>query len=165
MGKRIQVCCRQEVHQQGRGRVLEFKGNLKDILHFHKFKLHTILFDDKLHPAVRRQHAKELTDEKVPAAEMDARMKEFIEACNEDAFAILMINIADTTLKNWLRRDYDDDAHGAWTYIEHLHEVKDNDTRITKASDERKTLVEEGMASGTEAAARAIMGGIPMVRE
>eukprot|EP00965_Chrysotila_dentata_P133705 4421923-Pleurochrysis_carterae.AAC.1 len=52
---------------------------------------------------------------------MDARMKEFIEACNEDAFAILMINIADTTLKNRLRPDYDDNAHGAWTYIEHLH--------------------------------------------
>eukprot|EP00965_Chrysotila_dentata_P108746 3592366-Pleurochrysis_carterae.AAC.1 len=71
---------------------------------------------------------------------MDARMKEFIEACNEDAFAILMINIADTTLKNRLCRDYDDDAHGAWTYIEHLHQVKDNDTRITKASDKRKAL-------------------------
>eukprot|EP00965_Chrysotila_dentata_P027672 920017-Pleurochrysis_carterae.AAC.1 len=53
---------------------------------------------------------------------MDARMKEFVEACNEDTFAILMINIADSTLKNRLRRDYDDDAHGAWTYTEHLHE-------------------------------------------
>eukprot|EP00965_Chrysotila_dentata_P078944 2603077-Pleurochrysis_carterae.AAC.1 len=88
---------------------------------------------------------------------MDARMKEFIEACNEDAFAFLMINIAGTTLKKRLRRDYDNDAHGAWTYIEHLHEVKDNDTRITKASDERRALVEDGMASGTEAAARAMV--------
>eukprot|EP00965_Chrysotila_dentata_P044960 1493795-Pleurochrysis_carterae.AAC.1 len=69
-----------------------------------------------------------------------------------------MINIADTTLKNRLCRDYDDDAHGAWTYIEHLREVKDIDTRITKASDERKGLMGEGMASGTEAAASTMVG-------
>eukprot|EP00965_Chrysotila_dentata_P008632 280789-Pleurochrysis_carterae.AAC.1 len=68
-----------------------------------------------------------------------------------------MINIADTTLKNRLRRDYNEDAQGAWMYIEHLHEVKDNDTRISKASDERKALIEEGMASGTEAAARTMV--------
>eukprot|EP00965_Chrysotila_dentata_P033786 1124446-Pleurochrysis_carterae.AAC.10 len=37
---------------KGRALVLEFKGNLKDILHFHEHKLHTILFDDELHPAV-----------------------------------------------------------------------------------------------------------------
>eukprot|EP00965_Chrysotila_dentata_P229219 6197056-Pleurochrysis_carterae.AAC.3 len=105
-------------------------SEFKDILHFHKHKLHTILFDEKLLPAVRRHHAKELDDE-VAAADKEARIKEFIEACNEDAFVILMINIADTTLKNRLRRDCDDDAHGAWMYIEHMHEVKDNDTRIT----------------------------------
>mmetsp|Transcript_8991 Transcript_8991/g.19588 ORF Transcript_8991/g.19588 Transcript_8991/m.19588 type:complete len:90 (-) Transcript_8991:2298-2567(-) len=40
---------------KGRAEFLEFKGNLKDILRFHKFKLHTILFDDKLHPAVRNE--------------------------------------------------------------------------------------------------------------
>eukprot|EP00965_Chrysotila_dentata_P260870 6214063-Pleurochrysis_carterae.AAC.3 len=58
---------------------------------------------------------------------MDGRTKEFVQACKEDAFAILnMINIADITLKNRLCRDYADDAHVAWTYIEHLHEVKDN---------------------------------------
>eukprot|EP00965_Chrysotila_dentata_P033143 1104253-Pleurochrysis_carterae.AAC.1 len=67
-----------------------------------------------------------------------------------------MINIADTTLKNRLRRDYKVDAHSAWTYMEHLHEVQGNDTHITKASDERKALVEEGVASGTEAAARTM---------
>eukprot|EP00965_Chrysotila_dentata_P087659 2893858-Pleurochrysis_carterae.AAC.3 len=146
-----------KLNTKGRAKFLEFKSNLKDILHFHKYKLHSILFDDKLHPAVRRQHAKKLTDEKVAAAEMDWRMKEFVQDCNKDAFAILIIKIADTTLKNRLRRNYDDDAHGAWTYIEHLHGVKDNNTCITKASDERKALVEEGMAFGTEAAARTMV--------
>eukprot|EP00965_Chrysotila_dentata_P242807 6205066-Pleurochrysis_carterae.AAC.4 len=142
---------------KGMAEFLEFKGNLKEMLHFHKHKLHTILFDDKLPAAVQRQHAKELDDEKVVAADKEARMKEFIEACNEDAFVILMINTADTTLKNRLRHDYDDDAHGAWMYIEHLHKVKDNGTRSTKASYERKALVEEGMASGTEAAAHTMV--------
>eukprot|EP00965_Chrysotila_dentata_P179449 5926139-Pleurochrysis_carterae.AAC.2 len=84
-------------------------------------------------------------------------MTEFIEACNKDAFAIRMINIADTTLKNRFLRDYDDDAHGAWIYIEHLHEIKDNDTRISKACDECKALVKEGMAPDTKAAARTMM--------
>eukprot|EP00965_Chrysotila_dentata_P260277 6213845-Pleurochrysis_carterae.AAC.4 len=70
-----------------------------------------------LHPAVRRQHAKELDDEKVAAADKEAHMKECTEACNKDAFAILVINIANTTFKNRLRRDYYDDAHGAWMYI------------------------------------------------
>eukprot|EP00965_Chrysotila_dentata_P182591 6029032-Pleurochrysis_carterae.AAC.1 len=70
---------------KGRAASFEFKGSLKNILQFHKFKLHTILFDDKLHPAVCHQHAKELSDEKVHAAEIDARMKESIKACNEDA--------------------------------------------------------------------------------
>eukprot|EP00965_Chrysotila_dentata_P037825 1257664-Pleurochrysis_carterae.AAC.3 len=87
---------------KGRAEFLEFKGNLKDILQLRKHKLHAILFDDELHPAVRRQHAKELDDEKVAAADKEARMKESIKACKEDAFAILMINIADTTLKNRL---------------------------------------------------------------
>eukprot|EP00965_Chrysotila_dentata_P155794 5148235-Pleurochrysis_carterae.AAC.1 len=39
-----------------------------------------------------------------------------------------MINIAETTLKNRLRRNYVDDAHGAWMYIEHLHEVTSRTT-------------------------------------
>eukprot|EP00965_Chrysotila_dentata_P134377 4443637-Pleurochrysis_carterae.AAC.1 len=64
-----------------------------------------------------------------------------------------MVNIADTTLKNRICRDYDNDAHLAWTYIEHQHEVKDNDTRITNAFNEHKALVEEGMADGNKAAA------------
>eukprot|EP00965_Chrysotila_dentata_P152467 5038911-Pleurochrysis_carterae.AAC.2 len=143
----------------GRAEFLKFKGNLKDILHFHKHKLHTILFDDKLHPAVRRQHTKELTVDKVAAAEMDARMKEIIEACNEDAFAILMINIANTilaragsaatttTMRTALGR-----TSSTCTRL-----YKDNDTRITKASNKRKALVEEGMASSTEAAARTMV--------
>eukprot|EP00965_Chrysotila_dentata_P196315 6177499-Pleurochrysis_carterae.AAC.2 len=90
---------------KGRAEFLEFKGNLKDNPHFHKFKLRIILFDDKLYPdAVGRQQVKKLGDEKVAAADKEARMKKFIEACNEDAFAILMINITDTTLKSRLRR-------------------------------------------------------------
>eukprot|EP00965_Chrysotila_dentata_P004821 158111-Pleurochrysis_carterae.AAC.1 len=51
--------CRCPIHRCVSVAVLQ-----KDIQHFHKFKLHTILFDDELHPAVRRQHAKELSDEK-----------------------------------------------------------------------------------------------------
>eukprot|EP00965_Chrysotila_dentata_P198694 6178961-Pleurochrysis_carterae.AAC.2 len=43
-------------------------------------------------------------------------------------------------------------------YIDYLHDVKDNDARITKASDERKALVEkQGMASGTEAAVHTMV--------
>eukprot|EP00965_Chrysotila_dentata_P207085 6183921-Pleurochrysis_carterae.AAC.1 len=42
-------------------------------------------------------------------------------------------------------------------YIEYLHEVKDNDTRITKASDERNALVEEGMTPRTDAPARTMV--------
>eukprot|EP00965_Chrysotila_dentata_P097282 3215462-Pleurochrysis_carterae.AAC.1 len=53
-----------KANNKGRAELLEFKGNVKDILHFYKHKLQTIFFDDKLHPAVRRQHTKELTDEK-----------------------------------------------------------------------------------------------------
>eukprot|EP00974_Lingulodinium_polyedra_P064978 6281914-Lingulodinium_polyedra.AAC.1 len=68
-----------------------------------------------------------------------------------------MLNIADTTLKNKLRRDFDDDGHRAWEYIEQLHAVKDNDTRTTKAADERKSLVEEGMPAATESAARTFV--------
>eukprot|EP00965_Chrysotila_dentata_P010166 330631-Pleurochrysis_carterae.AAC.1 len=86
-----------KLNNKGRAKFLEFKGNLMDILHFQKHKLHTVLCYDKLHPAVRHQHTKELTDKKVAAAEMDAGMKEFTEPCNEDAFAILMANNADTT--------------------------------------------------------------------
>eukprot|EP00965_Chrysotila_dentata_P243090 6205226-Pleurochrysis_carterae.AAC.1 len=134
------------------------QGNLKDILHTQaQTAHHPLVFEDKLHPAVRRQHAMEFDDETVAAADKEARMQEFIEACNEDAFSILMINIADTALKHRLRRDYDHNAHGARTNIEYLHEVKDNNTRITKASGERKALVEEGMASSTEAAARTMV--------
>eukprot|EP00965_Chrysotila_dentata_P175097 5780000-Pleurochrysis_carterae.AAC.2 len=67
------------------------------ILHFHKHKLHTILLDNELYPAVRGQHAsKELDDEKVAANDKEVRVKEFIEACNEGAFAILIIKIGDT---------------------------------------------------------------------
>eukprot|EP00965_Chrysotila_dentata_P163795 5407641-Pleurochrysis_carterae.AAC.3 len=99
--------------KKGKVEFRKFKGNLKNILHIYKHKLHTILFDDKLHPAVQRQHAKELDDEKVAAADMEARMKEFIEACDKNAFVILIINTTDATHKNRLRRDYDDDAHGA----------------------------------------------------
>eukprot|EP00965_Chrysotila_dentata_P097689 3229757-Pleurochrysis_carterae.AAC.4 len=56
---------------------VEFEGNLKDNLHFHKHKLHTIVFNDKLHPAVRRQYAKKLNDDKAAAADKEARMKEW----------------------------------------------------------------------------------------
>eukprot|EP00965_Chrysotila_dentata_P230433 6197774-Pleurochrysis_carterae.AAC.2 len=84
-------------------------------------------------------------------------MKKFIEACNEDVFAVFMINIADTTLKNRLRLDYKTDAQGAWMYIEHIHEVRGKDICITKASDEQKALVEEEMVYSTEAAALAMV--------
>eukprot|EP00965_Chrysotila_dentata_P198693 6178961-Pleurochrysis_carterae.AAC.1 len=99
---------------KGMAESVEFKVNLKDILHFHKHKLHTILFDGKLHPAVRRQQSNEFDDEKVAPTDKEARMKDFLEACNEDALGILIFKIADPTLKNRLRRKYNNnDAHGA----------------------------------------------------
>eukprot|EP00975_Prorocentrum_lima_P027968 5880812-Prorocentrum_lima.AAC.1 len=125
----------------GRAEFLEFRGNLKDLMQMHKHKLHTILFTGELHKAVKREFLKGLDAEGVKeSAAVAERETEFLSICSEDAFAALMLNIADTTLKNKLRRDFDDDGHRAWEYIEQLHAVKDNDTRTTKAADERKSL-------------------------
>ena len=35
---------------------LNFKGDLKSVLRSHKYKLHTVLFEAKLHPAAERTY-------------------------------------------------------------------------------------------------------------
>ena len=140
---------------KSRAEFLEFRGNMKDILHFHKYKLHTLLFEGELHKSVLRMLQKNLKDEGIEdEREIEERTQELIETCSEDAFAILMLNISDTTLRDRLRRDYDDDGHSAWQYIESLYKVKDNDTRVTKAADIRKDLVDDGLTGATEDIAR-----------
>eukprot|EP00975_Prorocentrum_lima_P049737 10410094-Prorocentrum_lima.AAC.1 len=90
-------------NNKGRAEFIQFKGNLKDILHFHKLKLHTVLFTGDLHKSVLRSLAKTLADDGITEeADIKARTDEFIESCLEDAFAILMINISDETLKKRL---------------------------------------------------------------
>ena len=140
---------------KSRAEFLEFRGNMKDILHFHKYKLHTLLFDGELHKSVLRMLQKSLKEDGIEDEdEIKERTQELIETCSEDAFAILMLNISDTTLRDRLRRDYDDNGHSAWQYIESLYKVKDNDTRVTKAADIRKDLVDDGLTGATEDTAR-----------
>eukprot|EP00965_Chrysotila_dentata_P112988 3733185-Pleurochrysis_carterae.AAC.1 len=87
-------------------------------------------------------------------------MNEFIEACNESAFANLMINIADATLKNPLRRDHDEDGHGALWDV-HRAPARAQGQQHAHYQGFRRAqgpqLVEEGMASSTEAAARQFL--------
>ena len=52
-------------NNSGRSEFLAFKGDLKSTLQLHPRKLHTVMFDGKLHSSVVRALSKELTDEKV----------------------------------------------------------------------------------------------------
>ena len=137
-------------NNSGRSEFLAFKGDLKSTLQLHPRKLHTVMFDGKLHSSVVRALSKELTDEKVTdQASIALRTEELLAECKEEAWAILDLNIADKALQTRLRRDYDDDGHAAWVYIESLYQVTGSDTRVTQAADRRKDLINAGMTGGT----------------
>ena len=125
-----------------------FKGDLKSLLQLHPRKLHTVLFEGKLHSSVQRTLAKEMKEETLTDDEARLRTTEFMAECNEEAFAILDLNLADATLQKRIRRDFSDDGRSAWEYIESLHVVKDRDTRVTRAADQRRELIDKGLTGG-----------------
>ena len=132
-----------------RDEFMTFKGNIKSLLQLHPKKLHTVLFDNTIHASVLRAFAKELVDEGVTTeAAIEARKLEFAKECNEEAFAILDLNIADDTLQKQIRRDHEDDGHAAWQHIASLHTIADNDTRIDRAAEQRKDLISDGLTGG-----------------
>ena len=137
---------------------LDFKGDIKSLLQSHKYKLHTVLFEAKLHPAVARNYKAILTTEGVKdAADIMSRAAEFLAECDADAFAVLDLNIADATLRRHIRTHHDDQGHAAWRYIEGLYNVKGNDTRVTKAADALKMLIADGLTGSTTSTLRTFV--------
>ena len=112
-----------------RAELLEFEAEIKSILTTHANKLHKVLFDGELHPSIKRRIDRELDDDKVTEPLLRAaRLKEALEECDEEAFAILYQNISDAAVKMYIRRNHDEKGHEAWKYIQSLHALDDNDT-------------------------------------
>ena len=129
-----------------RGELLEFQAELKSILTTHPNKLHTVLFDGKLHAAVKRRIDRELDDDNTTEPLLRAaRLDEALTEYDEEAYAILYQNVSDAAVLKYIRRNHDEKGHDAWEYIESLHDLEDNDTRITALAEKRNDLVEDGL--------------------
>jgi len=129
-----------------RGELLEFQAELKSILTTHPNKLHTVLFDGKLHAAIKRRVDRELDDDSITEPLLRAaRVKEALEECDEEAYAILYQNVSDAAVLKYIRRNHDEKGHAAWEYIQSLHDLEDNDTRITATAEKRNDLIDDGL--------------------
>jgi len=133
-----------------RGELLEFQAELKSILTTHPNKLHTVLFDGKIHAAVKRRLDRELDEDKITESALrTARIEEALTEYDEEAYAILYQNVSDAAVLKYIRRNHDEKGHAAWKYIEGLHDLEDNDTRITALAEKRNELVDDGLTGAS----------------
>ena len=126
-----------------RAELLEFKAALKAVLTNHPNKLHTVLFDDELHPAAKRALNKELDTDDV--SERLTRHAEALVEYNEEAYAILYSNIACPELQRKLRDKHDEQGHDAWLCIEKPYSLEDNDTRLSIIAKQRQDFIDDGL--------------------
>ena len=170
-------------HNKDRAELQDFEAAIKAALTTHPSKLHTVLLKGTLHSSVLRTLKKELEGEGIlPTVTMTrtvgagdtattettvetnpvytTRVDEYCDECNEEAYAILYRNIACRELQKTLRRKYDEKGHQAWMHIQSLHALDGNDTRITKAADRRKEMLDEGLTAGTLPVVKAFVQAI-----
>ena len=170
-------------HNKDRAELQDFEAAIKAALTTHPRKLHTVLLKGTLHASVLRTLNKELEGDGIPSTitvtrtvgtgdtattettvetnpAYTDRVDEYCDECNEEAFAILYRNIGCRELQKTLRRKYDENGHQAWKHIQSLHALDGNDTRITKASDRRRELLDEGLTAGTLPVVKAFVQAV-----
>ena len=131
-----------------------FSGDFRDMLKLHKDKLHTVVYENDLHPAVTRRVTAEakkeaaddgLTSSAAVAAHVQTRVQEYLEESLSTSFSMMTMNIENSRLKESLRKKCEDDAYEAHKLIEAHWAVAGNQTRVTIEADKRKEHIEAGI--------------------
>ena len=114
---------------------MEWSNEIEAKMKLTKARYDTVMLNNALHPSVVRQLNRECkTDGITEGSHIDAYKAEYLGQLNEEAYAILYVNIGDKTLKGRLTDDFKNDAHAAFAHIQEKWAVAGNDTRIHKVS-------------------------------
>lgn len=129
-----------------------FSSDLISVMALKKNKLDTVMVDGDLHPSVLRREIREAglkSGDDDFISQRDALKDEILEELDEEVYHIIKLNIGENDLKNTIERMFGKHKHGhkAYLYLDDLHRVGKNTTRGTALAQDRKDLIEEGMAS------------------